>query len=42
VEICHKSRKTKRVNAHAVEKHLDHGDSLGPCSDDGDGGDGDD
>ncbi len=31
VLICHKGKKTMEVPASAVQKHLNHGDSLGPC-----------
>ena len=29
--VCHKGKKTLLVNSNAVEKHLRHGDTLGPC-----------
>ena len=31
VVLCHKGRKTITVTESAVEKHLKHGDTLGPC-----------
>ena len=34
VTICHKGRQTITVAAPAVEAHLRHGDTLGPCTDD--------
>jgi hypothetical protein len=47
VTICHKpdhkkGGKTLVVDAPAVPAHLGHGDTLGPCSGDNDGGDDDD
>ena len=36
VTICHKGRQTITVAAPAVEAHLRHGDTLGPCTDDDD------
>lgn len=42
VTICHKGKQTITVAEPAVEAHLRHGDTLGPCTDDDDGdGDGD-
>ena len=29
--ICHKGKKTLELPREAVQAHLDHGDSLGPC-----------
>jgi hypothetical protein len=31
VTICHKGKVTIRVSLNAVQKHLEHGDTLGPC-----------
>src|SRR5262245_40911347 len=31
VDICHKGRRTLSIDRHAVDAHLAHGDSLGPC-----------
>ena len=36
VTICHKGKQTITVAAPAVEAHLRHGDTLGPCTDDDD------
>ncbi len=36
VTICHKGRQTITVAAQAVDAHLGHGDTLGPCPEDGD------
>jgi hypothetical protein len=29
--VCHKGKKTLVLPQEAVQAHLDHGDSLGPC-----------
>ena len=29
--VCHKGKKTLELPQKAVQAHLDHGDSLGPC-----------
>ena len=31
VLVCHKGKKTLRVAKPAVDAHLRHGDTLGPC-----------
>jgi hypothetical protein len=31
VRICHKGKKTLEVAEAAVDAHLKHGDTLGPC-----------
>ena len=30
--VCHKGKKTLELPERAVEAHLKHGDTLGPCS----------
>lgn len=30
--VCHKGKKTLELPEPAVEAHLNHGDTLGPCS----------
>jgi len=39
VTICHKGRQTISVAAAAVDAHLGHGDTLGPCTNDSDSDD---
>jgi len=34
IEICHKGRKTLRLPQAAIQAHLNHGDTLGPCKTD--------
>jgi len=34
--LCHKGKKTMRLNANAMDAHLRHGDTLGACPDDHD------
>ena len=29
--VCHKGKKTLELPREAVQAHLDHGDTLGPC-----------
>jgi hypothetical protein len=31
VAVCHKGKQTIKISAAAVQAHLDHGDTLGPC-----------